>query len=68
MVPIFRLCVMFTWCVLFPADLAQAKCVLVLAVTFKTHMRLKSAIFWEVTPMFWRNITTSFFSVKESLL
>jgi hypothetical protein len=30
MVPVFRLCVMFVWCVLFPADLAQAKCVLVL--------------------------------------
>jgi hypothetical protein len=24
MVPVFRLCVMFIWCVLFPADLAQA--------------------------------------------
>jgi hypothetical protein len=29
MFPVFRLCVMFLWCVLFPADLAQAKCVLV---------------------------------------
>jgi hypothetical protein len=25
MVPVFRLCVMFIWCVLFPADLAQTK-------------------------------------------
>jgi hypothetical protein len=25
MVPVFRLCVMFIWCVLFRADLAQAK-------------------------------------------
>jgi hypothetical protein len=29
MIPILRICVLCFWCVLFPADLTQAKCVLV---------------------------------------
>jgi hypothetical protein len=34
MVPVFRMSVMFIWCELYPADLAQAKCVLVLTFVF----------------------------------
>jgi hypothetical protein len=29
MIPVFRLCVIFVWYVLFPADVMQARCVLV---------------------------------------
>jgi hypothetical protein len=31
LIPVLRICVMFFWCVLFPADLTQAKCMLVMA-------------------------------------